>query len=136
MFNYIDYEGLKDALRAHRAWDDAAEQRFVEKLEQELQKVFSFNRVKSEEIIRRIAASEREVNEVIARQEQTEGSADEQALEDDFALLEEDLSDIIADVHDLAKYTQLNYTGFQKIIKKHDVSASHAWCPPLHWARG
>ena len=37
-------------------------------------------------------------------------------------LLEEDLSDIIADVHDLAKFTQLNYTGFQKIIKKHDVS--------------
>jgi SPX domain protein involved in polyphosphate accumulation len=36
-------------------------------------------------------------------------------------LLEEDLSDIIADVHDLAKFTQLNYTGFQKIIKKHDV---------------
>lgn len=31
------------------------------------------------------------------------------------------MSDIIADVHDLAKFTQLNYTGFQKIIKKHDV---------------
>ncbi|KAG0136894.1 putative vacuolar transporter chaperone (Vtc4) [Tuber indicum] len=40
--------------------------------------------------------------------------------EEDFELLEEDLSDIIADVHDLAKFTQLNYTGFQKIIKKHD----------------
>lgn len=37
-------------------------------------------------------------------------------------MLEEDLSDIIADVHDLAKFVQLNYTGFQKIIKKHDVS--------------
>ena len=37
-------------------------------------------------------------------------------------LLEEDLSDIIADVHDLAKFVQLNYTGFYKIIKKHDVS--------------
>ena len=37
-------------------------------------------------------------------------------------LLEEVLSDFIADVHDLAKFTQLNYTGFQKIIKKHDVS--------------
>ncbi|KAF8247649.1 hypothetical protein K440DRAFT_650455 [Wilcoxina mikolae CBS 423.85] len=35
-------------------------------------------------------------------------------------MLEEDLSDIIADVHDLAKFTQLNYSGFQKIIKKHD----------------
>ena len=41
--------------------------------------------------------------------------------EAEFLLLEEDLSDIIADVHDLAKFTQLNYTGFQKIIKKHDV---------------
>ena len=47
---------------------------------------------------------------------------DDMPTEDDFLLLEEDLSDIIADVHDLAKFTQLNYTGFQKIIKKHDVS--------------
>jgi SPX domain protein involved in polyphosphate accumulation len=39
-------------------------------------------------------------------------------------VLEEDLSGIIADVHDLAKFTQLNYTGFQKIIKKHDVGVS------------
>jgi SPX domain protein involved in polyphosphate accumulation/uncharacterized membrane protein YidH (DUF202 family) len=30
------------------------------------------------------------------------------------------LSDIIADVHDLAKFARLNYTGFQKIVKKHD----------------
>lgn len=27
----------------------------------------------------------------------------------------------IADVHDLDKFTQLNYVGFQKILKKHDV---------------
>ena len=45
--------------------------------------------------------------------------------EEEFMMLEEDLSDIIADVHDLAKFVQLNYTGFQKIIKKHDVSS--AW---------
>lgn len=41
--------------------------------------------------------------------------------EQDFQLLEEDLSDIIADVHDLAKFVRLNYTGFAKIVKKHDV---------------
>jgi len=41
--------------------------------------------------------------------------------------LEADLSDIIADVHDLAKFTQLNYTGFQKIIKKHDVRGADAY---------
>jgi len=52
----------------------------------------------------------------------TTDSEDDVPTEQDFELLEEDLSDIIADVHDLAKFTQLNYTGFQKIIKKHDVS--------------
>jgi len=90
--------------------------------------------VKSGEIVRRIKASEKEVNDVIGRLDkrgpkptQNGNTSGEQApeddipTEDDFMLLEEDLSDIIADVHDLAKFTQLNYTGFQKIIKKHDV---------------
>jgi len=91
--------------------------------------------VKSGEIVRRIKASEREVSEVIGRldksgpkpaQNGNAGHAEEEDVptEEEFMLLEEDLSDIIADVHDLAKFTQLNYTGFQKIIKKHDVSCS------------
>lgn len=53
------------------------------------------------------------------------GDGQDEPSEEDFELLEEDLSDIIADVHDLAKFTQLNYTGFQKIIKKHDVCSTH-----------
>lgn len=122
MFYYIDYEGLKRALRAHRTWDEDAEQEFVQQLENELDKVYSFTTVKSDEIVRRIAASEKEVDEVLSRAERNGGNAAEDgSLEDDFELLEEDLSDVIADVHDLAKFAQLNYTGFQKIIKKHDV---------------
>jgi SPX domain protein involved in polyphosphate accumulation len=121
MFYYIDYDGLKDALRKHRAWDEKAEQEFVEKLEAELDKVYSFTKVKSEEIIRRIGASEKEVNEVVGKADRNEGPSQDSLTEEDFELLEEDLSDIIADVHDLAKFAQLNYTGFQKIIKKHDV---------------
>ena len=54
--------------------------------------------------------------------------------EEEFMLLEEDLSDIIADVHDLAKFTQLNYTGFQKIIKKHD-KFTHWHLKPVFGAR-
>ena len=99
----------------------------MSQLESELDKVFTFQRVKSGEIVRRIKSSEREVNEVVSRLSQT-GHAGEEGVphagepsEGEFLLLEEDLSDIIADVHDLAKFTQLNYTGFQKIIKKHDV---------------
>jgi SPX domain protein involved in polyphosphate accumulation len=119
IFYYIDYEGLKNSLRVHHVWDEKSEQSFVEQLEKELDKVYTFQRVKAEEIIRRIAASEKEVNDAVARVQQDPQNA--QNYEDDFDLLEEDLSDIIADVHDLAKFTQLNYTGFQKIIKKHDV---------------
>ena len=83
--------------------------------------------------MRRIKASEKEVNDVIGRLDErgpklsqngnasvTQAREEDVPTEKDFMLLEEDLSDIIADVHDLAKFTQLNYTGFQKIIKKHD----------------
>ncbi|KAJ4366548.1 vacuolar transporter chaperone [Ascochyta clinopodiicola] len=124
LFYYIDYEDLKTALRVHHTWDEKSEQSFVEQLEKELDKVYSFVRVKSEEIIRRIAASDKEVNNAVARSQQhlqsQQAAQDEDPFEEDFDLLEEDLSDVIADVHDLAKFTQLNYTGFQKIIKKHD----------------
>jgi SPX domain protein involved in polyphosphate accumulation len=105
----------------HHHWDEKSEQSFVEQLEKELDKVYTFQRVKAEEIIRRIASSEKEVSDAVNRvQQHGDGGANDSA-EEDFDLLEEDLSDIIADVHDLAKFTQLNYTGFQKIIKKHDV---------------
>ncbi|KAF1809427.1 SPX-domain-containing protein [Eremomyces bilateralis CBS 781.70] len=137
-YHYISYDDLKDGLKTvfetpptsdnpdpkRRPWTEKDEQRFVKLLEQELDKVYTFQKVKSEEIVRRIQASEKEVGEVVThatqlREEQGQEQADE-ALEEDFMLLEEDVSDIIADVHDLASFTRLNYTGFQKIIKKHD----------------
>lgn len=84
--------------------------------------------------MRRIQASDQEVSEVVSRLDQSGqngGGANSRRrgapTDEDFLLLEEDLSDIIADVHDLAKYTQLNYTGFQKIIKKHDVRSLLAY---------
>ena len=130
-WHYIAYDDLKDALktdyvteptkdnpRPARKWTEENEKAFVAQLEGELDKVFTFQHLKSEEIVRRIKASEKEVRQVIAQVD--EGSASQEDREEDFLLLEADLSDIIADVHDLAKYTQLNYTGFQKIIKKHD----------------
>jgi len=133
LFYYIDYEELKTALRVHHTWDEKSEQSFVEQLEKELDKVYSFVRVKSEEIIRRIAASEKEVNTAVGRsrehQQAQQSGREGDPFEEDFDLLEEDLSDVIADVHDLAKFTQLNYTGFQKIIKKHDKNTRWALKP-------
>ncbi|MCJ1379633.1 hypothetical protein MMC17_002735 [Xylographa soralifera] len=148
-FYYLFYDDLKDALKTpyaseptlenpnpnRRPWNEDDEKAFVAQLEAELDKVFTFQRVKSGEIVRRIRASEREVNDVIGQLDKKGSSGQgpngpveadyvEEPSEEDFLLLEEDLSDIIADVHDLAKFTQLNYTGFQKIIKKHDKQTS------------
>ena len=136
-WHYISYDELKDALKTpyleghdqnstdpqRRPWNEDDEKAFVQQLEGELDKVFTFQKLKSGEIVSRIKNGEAEVKEIVDKQKQLDNAADEARetkLEEDFMLLEEDLSDIIADVHDLAKYTQLNYTGFQKIIKKHD----------------
>ncbi|KAK1726280.1 VTC domain-containing protein [Colletotrichum acutatum] len=134
---YIDYDALKADLKTatgpvtpadngngkgkggKHEWSEEDEGRFVKKLEAELDKVHTKQQVKAMEISRRIAVSEREVKGVVNRLVER-GPREEGPSEEEFMLLEEDLSDIIADVHDLAKFVQLNYTGFYKIIKKHD----------------
>ncbi|KAI6785828.1 vacuolar transporter chaperone 4 [Emericellopsis cladophorae] len=129
---YIDYDDLKADLKnatgpfvngndGKSEWTEADETRFVGKLETELEKVHTKQQVKAMEISRRIAVSEREVRDVVNRLNER-GLNETGPSEEEFMLLEEDLSDIIADVHDLAKFVQLNYTGFYKIIKKHDKS--------------
>lgn len=135
---YIDYDELKAELKNSTGpplpsapngneWTEEDERRFVEKLETELEKVHTKQKVKAMEISRRIAVSEHEVKDVVNRLNER-GLDESGPNEEEFMLLEEDLSDIIADVHDLAKFVQLNYTGFYKIIKKHDVS--HEALPP------
>lgn len=139
---YIAYNDLKKALKTEfttaptpentkpprKEWTEDDEQNFVTLLESELDKVFLFQQRKSEEIVERIKASEVEVIRVVSSLDSATDFSQQGSLrshshptDDDFLELELILSDIIADVHDLAKFTQLNYTGFQKIIKKHDV---------------
>lgn len=78
--------------------------------------------VKSGEIGRRIRSTEREISQLNKDLDQSFESQEET-----FLILEEEVwelvglgliqvSDIIADVHDLAHYTRLNYTAFQKIL--------------------
>jgi SPX domain protein involved in polyphosphate accumulation len=141
--HYIDYDGLKDALSREyesapttsnpkpkrKPWTEENEKKFINFLEAELDKVYTFQKVKSQEIVKRIRASEAEVQNVVAQAVQDTDGKLKDSLEEDYILLEEDLSDIIADVHDLARFTQLNYTGFQKIIKKHDKGTGWALKP-------
>jgi SPX domain protein involved in polyphosphate accumulation len=147
-WHYIDYDGLKGELKnasgppvdagegsssagisegiarkskaKKNEWTEEDEQRFIKRLYDELAKVYTKTKVKQSEIQRRIAVSDHEVKAVVSRA--NDRGLDEQGPpEEEFLVLEEVLSDVIADVHDLAKYVRMNYTGFYKIIKKHDV---------------
>jgi SPX domain protein involved in polyphosphate accumulation len=113
-------------------WNDEDEHRFVKELEGELDKVYTFQKVKAQEIVQRIKAAEAEVNQVIEAADNRDRDGRVPPSEEDFEILEEDLSDIISDVHDLTKFTQLNYTGFTKIIKKHDVRETLYIHPSTH----
>ena len=69
-WQYIEYEQLKNALTptSQSTWADDDEERFVNELESELDKVFTFQKVKSHEIVLRIKATEAEVNAVVAQE--------------------------------------------------------------------
>ncbi|KAG0232183.1 vacuolar transporter chaperone [Actinomortierella wolfii] len=116
VYHYLAYDKLKAELKTrlrenNGQWTEEDESAFAEMLEKELDKVYSFQTIKSGEIMRRISFSQQQVKELIE-------SKDPQ--NEEYTALEVDLQHIIADVHDLAKFTRLNYTGFLKIIKKHD----------------
>ncbi|SCU79134.1 LAMI_0A07492g1_1 [Lachancea mirantina] len=119
-YYYISYEDLKNELEenlssSHGHWTEELETQFLESLEVELDKVYTFCKVKHNEVTRRVKEAHEQVQMTVRALDSNTPPSDL-----DFEILEDELSDIIADVHDLAKFSRLNYTGFQKIIKKHD----------------
>lgn len=124
-YYYIRYDELKYALKQgleqnNFRWNETLEEHFVDTLEQELDKVYNFFRLKHKEILRRVKEVETLVEKTVQASKNATDLEDLQYFEQDFQDLEDELSDIIADVHDLNTFTRLNYIGFQKILKKHD----------------
>ncbi|CAI4545582.1 CNT_collapsed_G0029700.mRNA.1.CDS.1 [Saccharomyces cerevisiae] len=119
-YYYISYDDLKTELEDNLSknngqWTQELETDFLESLEIELDKVYTFCKVKHSEVFRRVKEVQEQVQHTVRLLD-----SNNPPTQLDFEILEEELSDIIADVHDLAKFSRLNYTGFQKIIKKHD----------------
>ena len=123
-FYYIAYDDLKHQLKKglydnDGIWNNDLEELFLNALETELDKVYSFTKVKTPKLIEESKKESYvyEVVDALHRYENHDPSITNPPLEEDFQDLEEELSDIIADVHDLAKFTRLNYTGFQKLSR-------------------
>lgn len=108
--HYIAYEYLKKYLKESvisdkSKWTEEDESRFVEALDSELEKVYSFESKKYHELSERLTIIEKQI---------------EQPANLDAKELEAKLEAILEDATHLDKFRRINYTGFTKIVKKHD----------------
>ncbi|CAO3616132.1 unnamed protein product [Cunninghamella echinulata] len=113
--SYIQYDVLKTELKSRQedhTWNERDENDFISLLENELDKVYDFVNAKLTEVEARINYCERSIR--------TFTNNPSFASDQNWEIMDEALTEVLFDVNDLAKFTRLNYIGFQKILKKHD----------------
>lgn len=112
--SYIHYNKLKNHLKnqyTNGVWSAQDDKDFVNQIEIELKKVFTFVQVRQKALISRIDYCEsvlKDYKEI----PKTRATA--------YDSVADSLAEILIDVDDLAKFHELNLTGFEKIVKKHD----------------
>ncbi|ORZ13696.1 VTC domain-domain-containing protein [Absidia repens] len=119
---YLDYDGLKKKLRkAERdtPFSERDETEFVELLDSNLEMVYAFHREKMNDIRTRTD----HWTEVIVSQIPGNDSVEE------LGRIQENINDIADDINRLARYSRINYTGFLKIVKKHDRHTDYVLRP-------
>lgn len=123
--SYIDYERLKKLLKEgvirdksngakyksedpDFAWSDHDESRFVEALDKELEKVYGFQIKEYNTLLERLSRLESQTN------------SEESIKKLDADAFQSVLEDLLSEAQELDNFYRLNYTGFVKIVKKHD----------------
>jgi SPX domain protein involved in polyphosphate accumulation len=119
---YIDYSKLKSLLREDRRDDDAPwteedESRFSEEIfNVQLEKVASFQERTVESLRQRIDDALSKLKDIAPAEGQPKSEETVRRLTD----LRAEVDAITSEVEQLKKYSSVNYTGFLKIVKKHD----------------
>ncbi|KAI9204619.1 VTC domain-containing protein [Polychytrium aggregatum] len=124
-FYYLDYDSLKRQLKTRvdgpaTPFNDQDEAAFVEFMERELEKVSAFRDIKGDELKRRIEHCETVVKSILATEDPDE---------ERFTRLDEETTRIANELSELSKFIRLNYTGFLKILKKHDKHTAYMLKP-------
>ncbi|KAL2021581.1 hypothetical protein VTK56DRAFT_7080 [Thermocarpiscus australiensis] len=121
---YIDYAKLKSLLREDKPddedepWTEDDENRFCDEVfNTQLEKVAQFQAEKVEELRQRVDGAFDRLKELPAGEE---GKPKIDANTEEFRRLEAELDEITNELKELRRYSNLNYTGFLKIVKKHD----------------
>lgn len=139
---YLDYGKLKSMLREDDyedvSWTDDDETKFSDEIfNVQLEKVASFHESKFRELRDRVDAAFEKLRELSPPepdqqgQDQTQGQGQGQEQKrpasprsetttQQLKELEAELDAITNEINELKRYSNLNYTGFLKIVKKHD----------------
>ncbi|KAJ3196342.1 vacuolar transporter chaperone [Irineochytrium annulatum] len=137
-YYYIDYNELKRVLKERTASGKFTEQdeaAFVDVMERELEKVFvmlgspdelvaSFRQMKGDELSRRVDRCETGVLAIVNKKPPF-SDEDENRLK----AFKNDVDLITGEVTELERYSRTNYTGFMKILKKHDKRTQYQLKP-------
>ncbi|KAG2187296.1 hypothetical protein INT44_004981 [Umbelopsis vinacea] len=110
--SYIDYNRLKVDFKSRQQdhqWTYTDEIEFRALLQCELDKVYGFVSLRVHDLKRRIEVCQRSLDNL---NQNSDGSQ--------YGRIDDDLTEILLDVNDISRFTQLNWTGFRKILKKHD----------------
>lgn len=132
---YIDYARLKILLREDDAnrWTEEEESRFTDELVNvQLEKVNAFQVDTHKALRDRTAQCEAQLEDwlilMTANEEGAEGASgidgtegpDQPMTDAVLSQVLRELDDISKDMHQLEKYSRINFTGFLKACKKHD----------------
>jgi len=118
---YIDYSKLKNLLREDlddgKAWTEDDETKFCDELlSVQLEKVAAFQSSTFNKLEQRATAAGEKLKELGLEEGQKKGDI----TIGRFKEIEEELDAITNETKELKKYSNINYTGFLKIVKKHD----------------
>lgn len=126
---YIEYGKLKTILREDKPddedepWTEDDENRFCDEIfNTQLEKVAQFQEEKVQELRDRVDAAFDKLKDLSTATTTDDGEPRPRSDEETQQLkdLEAELDRVTNEVKELQKYSNLNYTGFLKIVKKHD----------------
>lgn len=124
---YMDYAKLKSLLREDKfddddqPWTEEDEEKFCDEIfNKQLEKVADFQESKVSELRDRIDAAFEKLKDLTPAEPTEQGKPTSDITTQRLKGLEGELDGITNEVRELKKYSNLNYTGFLKIVKKHD----------------
>lgn len=120
---YIDYAKLKSLLREDQydddeePWTEEDENKFCDEIfNTQLEKVAEFQETTFNSLKERIEATYGKLRELAAESEAAATAISKERAKQ----FEADLDALTEELRQLKKYSSINYTGFLKIVKKHD----------------